>query len=145
MKKVNDYPLSKSELEAMMKSLPERQLKILLVDDDEEVASEIEKTLHNFGIQVYKVYDGMCAKNLLLYEKFDLIITDICMPNLNGVELLHFVKRTARINYIPVILMTGFSSLRDKRMARKLHFDGFLAKPFEREELLEVTGSIKVA
>ena len=118
---------------------------ILIVDDDEVVAGEIEKILKDLGMLVFKVYDGMCAKNLLEYEKFDLILTDIRMPNLNGVELLHFVKRTARINHIPVILMTGFSSMRDKRRARKLHFDGFLAKPFERKDLIDLTGSARAA
>jgi len=118
---------------------PQSKRRILVVDDEIALLDIIEKTLEGLGFSVTRASDGNAAKNLLTIEDFDIVLSDIRMPNLNGIELLHFIKR---MKQTPVILMTGFSDMLDTKDALELGAKGFLPKPFKRLDLAELIESI---
>lgn len=109
--------------------------RVLVVDDDTALANTVCTILKSRGVQVAVAYDGISAQSLIALEDFCLIVSDIRMPSLSGIELLHFVKRTKQI---PVILMTGFSEITQAKEAYELGAVGFLPKPFSRAALLEL-------
>ncbi len=102
--------------------------KILLCEDEATFRTALHAVLTEEGFEVTDAVDGRAAQDILKLKKpFDLVISDIRMPRLNGIELLHWIKRTQPI---PVILMTGFSELMETQEAHSLGADGFLPKPF---------------
>jgi len=112
--------------------------RVLVVDDDYYFRIVLEKTL------TQNLYQAQCAENakhaqqMIGLDHFDLVISDIRMPDMTGVQLLHWIKATRPM---PVILMTGFSEIAETCEAAQLGADGFLAKPFKREDLLQVIES----
>lgn len=106
---------------------------ILVVEDDVLLGETISSILADSGFIVKVALDGVSAKSILEIESFDLIVSDIRMPNSNGIQLLHYVKKNKKI---PMILMTGFSEIAEAKEAYELGAVGFLAKPFKIEELL---------
>ncbi|MCH2534845.1 MAG: response regulator [Bdellovibrionales bacterium] len=113
--------------------------KILLVEDDSSFRKLLKTFLEREKFEVREAENGLVAKTILeLNEnKFDLVISDIKMPQLDGVELLEYSKRT-RPN-LKFIVMTGFAEILESQEAHELGADGFLPKPFEKNIfLLEV-------
>src|SRR5690606_2818638 len=85
------------------------------------------------GYRVTPSPNGVDAQNKLRTTKFDLVISDIRMPEMDGIELTSFVKSVAP--KMPIILITGFSDILEARTAYDLGADAFLPKPIDREEL----------
>lgn len=110
--------------------------RILLVDDDDIFREAIEKTLVSEGYHVVTAINGKRALATLSALKFDLVISDIRMPEMDGVELLKNIRSNGSL---PVILITGFSEIMETKTAYELGANEFLAKPFKKEEL---TGAI---
>lgn len=116
-------------------SLSTQGKKILLAEDDELFRSTMKKSLQKKGYEVIEAPNGKAAKELLLLQKVDLIISDIQMPHFSGIDLLDWVKTNCPT---PVILMTGFSQALETRKAHDLGATDFLAKPFKDADLQEV-------
>ncbi|MGZ3687454.1 MAG: response regulator [Bdellovibrionota bacterium] len=110
-------------------------IKILLVDDDDLLRSVLKTALTGAGYLVAEAQNGKAAEQIFALEDFQLVITDIKMPGINGIELLHHIKRTKPV---PVVLMTGFSEILETQEAYELGADEFISKPFKKEELLRV-------
>lgn len=107
--------------------------KILVVEDDDFFRSAVKKILEK-KYDVIEANNGKIAREIIAMTPPDLIISDIQMPHLSGVELLEWVKNH---NSIPVILMTGFAQILETQQAHDLGAIDFLAKPFKEQELLE--------
>jgi len=120
-------------LTAAVVSCGTSQKRILVVDDDEAITREVETILKKNGFLVQKACDGLEAKVFLCSGQYDLVLSDICMPILDGVDLFLFVQETDRV---PFILMSGFSDLRKQAEAGEMKFDGLLSKPFGRSDLI---------
>lgn len=110
-------------------------LKILLVEDDDLFRSTIKKSLLKKTADVTEAPNGKVAKEMILLHQYDLIISDIQMPFLGGLDLLEWVKSSQSI---PMVLMTGFSQALETRKAHDIGADGFLAKPFKEADLHEI-------
>lgn len=108
--------------------------KILLVEDDELLRAAIVSILDK-KYEVAEAANGKEAKNVIVLTQFDLILSDIQMPFLTGVELLEWVKKNHPTKFV---LMTGFSHLLETHSAQELGADDFLSKPFSHTELLSV-------
>lgn len=106
--------------------------RILLVDDDDFYRSALKTVIQNFGHDVIEVHDGKDAQQILGVQKYDLLISDIRMPTINGIELLQWTKKRLQI---PVILMTGFSEILETNKAGQIGADDFLLKPFKGSDL----------
>jgi Response regulators consisting of a CheY-like receiver domain and a winged-helix DNA-binding domain len=107
--------------------------KILIIEDEEKLARFIEMELSYEGYQVEKAYDGRTGLELAQSGAFDLIVLDIMLPNLNGMEVLRRVRRSSSI---PVIMLTARDTVVDKVTGLDSGADDYMTKPFEIEELL---------
>lgn len=113
---------------------------ILVVEDDLNLRESIVSTLKLESYNVLNGQNGIDAKNIIAQHKVDLIITDIRMPKMHGIELLHHIKK--KKEQIPVIFMTGFSDILEITEAYDMGASGFLTKPFNVETLFENIKSI---
>lgn len=107
--------------------------KILIVEDDVKIARFIELELQHEGFEVQAVHDGRAGLERALEDSFDLIVLDIMLPGLNGME----VCRRIRLNSeIPIIMLTAKDDTMDKVMGLDFGADDYMTKPFAIEELL---------
>jgi response regulator RpfG family c-di-GMP phosphodiesterase len=107
--------------------------RILLVDDDDIFRPALQKTLSGLGYVVVPASNGEDALAMFKHSEFDLVISDIRMPKMDGLALTKEIKA---IKNTPVILITGFAEILETHEAHQLGADEFLPKPFERKDLL---------
>ena len=110
-------------------------MKILVVEDDEALLKYIEYWLLKDGYKIITSSTGYEALKLIESEKFDLIISDISMPSLSGLELLSYLKNKID-SKIPVILISALDQQSVIMTAIKLGASDFLVKPINYDELL---------
>ncbi|MDP2681381.1 MAG: response regulator [Deltaproteobacteria bacterium] len=111
-------------------------VKILIVEDSSTTRAMITSTVEVIdGLEIFESNSGFEALKLLPHHSFDLIITDINMPDINGLELVSFVKKNQNYKHIPLIIITTEGSKRDKEKGLSLGADEYLVKPFNPEEL----------
>ena len=111
-----------------------RNCKILLVDDDIEICRYIKSELSDWYRFVI-CNNGKEALKQLLSGDFDLVVSDVVMPEMDGITLLRNIKGNANISHVPVIMLTSKSEISDRLEGIKLGADAYLAKPFSLEEL----------
>jgi DNA-binding response OmpR family regulator len=113
---------------------------ILAVDDDQTLLQLLANELSSEGYQPVLAYDGMEAINELKKKKFDLVILDIKMPKMNGLEVLKHIKG----NYpgTKVIMLTAYADLVNALESKRLGADGFIDKPYDLVELLTTMNRI---
>ena len=107
--------------------------KILIIEDEEKLARFIELELEHEGYEVFKAVDGREGLALFEASSFDLILLDIMLPALNGIEVL---RRIRQASDIPVILLTARDAVVDKVTGLDGGADDYITKPFAIEELL---------
>ncbi len=107
--------------------------KILLIEDEEKLARFVELELCYEGYAVTKAFNGRTGLELALSGGFDLILLDIMLPELSGMEVL---RRLRRGSSVPVIMLTARDSVTDKVSGLDLGADDYITKPFAIEELL---------
>jgi len=110
---------------------------ILVIDDNDDVRSIVTTVLRSFGFAVREAAGGDAAIPMVLAEKPDLIISDVRMPGMDGLELLSAIRELQSTAAIPVILMTGSASHDDFRRSMVNGADDYLQKPFTPDELIE--------
>jgi two-component system chemotaxis response regulator CheY len=114
--------------------------RILVVEDSETTRALLAASLEELGA-AYKITEassGFEALRCLPRESFDLIVTDINMPDINGLELVSFVKRNPRLAAIPLLIVSTEGAERDRRKGLELGADAYLVKPFAPEDLRRV-------
>jgi two-component system chemotaxis response regulator CheY len=114
--------------------------KILIVEDSFSmrafVRSALEGDRAELGdVDVVEATGGFDALRLLPRGPYDLVITDINMPDINGLELIHFIRTNEHHRSTPILLISTQSSERDRARGLSLGADGYLAKPFSVEDL----------
>lgn len=107
--------------------------KILIVDDEKEIADLIEVYLKNDGYEVYKFYTGKEALSCALKEPVDLAILDVMLPDIDGFTLC---KRIREEHFFPIIMLTAKVEDMDKITGLTLGADDYITKPFNPLELL---------
>ena len=107
-------------------------MKILVVDDEKTLVKGIKFNLENEGYQVECAYDGAAAVELARNNKFDLLILDVMMPEVDGLEAC---MRIREFSNVPVIMLTAKSEDSDKLMGFECGADDYLTKPFNILEL----------
>ena len=108
--------------------------KILLVEDEVNIASFIERGLQEFGHEVSVAYDGMAGWELLQKENFQLLILDIIMPRMNGLQLCRQYRQLYGYQS-PVIMLTALGTTDDIVNGLDAGADDYLVKPFSFQEL----------
>ena len=107
--------------------------KILIVEDEEKLARFVELELRHEGYRVDKAADGRTGLDKAEGGEYDLILLDIMLPGLSGMEVLRRLRKNSQV---PVILLTARDSVTDKVMGLDTGADDYVTKPFEIEELL---------
>jgi EAL domain-containing protein (putative c-di-GMP-specific phosphodiesterase class I) len=115
--------------------MPARQGSILLVDDDEPLARSLSRVLQGAGYEVTIAHDGAVAAKAVMRRAFDVIVSDIDLPGMTGVDLLRVVR--AYDLDVPLILMTGAPSIDTATEAVSLGALEYLRKPFPNDVLLK--------
>jgi DNA-binding NtrC family response regulator len=109
---------------------------ILIVDDNPHMSSLLSDILDFFDYKAVGASDGEAALKALTEKSFDMVITDLRMPKMGGMDLLRTLK--ARFPQLPVVVITGFGTDSSRSDAFAAHADGFLPKPFKVEEIKEL-------
>ena len=109
---------------------------ILIVDDNPHMSSLLSEILEFFDYHGVGAQDGEAALKILEKECFDMVITDLRMPRMGGMDLLHTIKD--QFPQLPVVVITGFGTDSSKSDALAAKADGFLAKPFKVEEIKQL-------
>jgi len=112
---------------------------ILLAEDSATTRSFLVSTLEEINdFEIIEASSGFEALKLLPRRKFSLIITDINMPDINGLELINFVKSNLQYSSIPLIVVTTEGAERDRQKGLALGADEYLVKPINPAELQEL-------
>lgn len=112
---------------------------ILVVDDSAAMRSLLVATLETLGqVRVVQAANGFEALRVLPREKFDLVLTDINMPDINGLELLSFIRSNPLYHELPVIIISTEGSRKDIDRGLSLGANEYLVKPFIPQKLLEL-------
>jgi DNA-binding response OmpR family regulator len=118
--------------------------KIVVVDDDDMTLELIRFTLTKKGFEIFTAHDSMEAIKKIQEEKPDLILLDVMLPDLSGLELLNLIQYKNLMEKAPVILMSRISNEKVIHAAETLGALGYLVKPFDAvaltEKILKVPG-----
>ena len=107
---------------------------ILIVEDEEKIVRLLEIELEYEGYETGKALDGIEAFEMFLSQKWDLILLDIMLPGMSGIELLRRIR--GKNSSVPIILLTAKDSIEDKVSGLDLGASDYITKPFRMEELL---------
>ncbi len=110
-------------------------MRVLIVEDDIAVSSFIKKGLDEKGFITEQVYDGKMALKLLNQNKYDILLFDNILPNMNGIELCKSVKETVN-EHTPIIMLTALSTTEDIVEGLESGADDYITKPFKFKELV---------
>ncbi|HYK77878.1 MAG TPA: response regulator transcription factor, partial [Daejeonella sp.] len=106
---------------------------ILLIEDEQRIAELIKRSLEEQGFSVTLAYDGEMGKKLALSNEYQLIITDIILPKINGIDLCKEIRHLQPD--VPIIMLTALGTTDDKVEGFDAGADDYLVKPFELREL----------
>ena len=120
-------------------------MKLLVVDDSSTMRKIIIRNVRRAGIDVSEIVeasDGSEAWELLESGGFDLVFTDVNMPNMNGIELLEKIRASDALKEIPVVMITTESTQEAVNSFREKGASGCVAKPFSADQLEAVVSSV---
>ncbi len=115
---------------------------IMTVDDSASVRQMVSFTLKGAGYGVIEAIDGQDALIKLKDKTVHLIITDLNMPNMDGIELIQKIRANPDYKFIPIIMLTTESQDSQKKEGRAAGATGWIVKPFQPEQLLAVTRKV---
>ena len=108
--------------------------RVLVVDDEDTLRTVLSQELKGEGYEVEAAADGQIAIDTLKVKPFDLVLLDIKMPNVNGFEVLKYIKQSHP--NLKVIMLTGFADLKNAIESKKLGAEDFVSKPYDLVDLI---------
>jgi len=112
--------------------------RIMIVDDSVTVRQVLRLTLSNAGYELLEACDGEEALNVMSGEPLDMMITDLNMPKLDGIELIKKVRQKPEYRFLPIVMLTTESADEKKQAGKSAGASGWIVKPFKPEQLLKV-------
>jgi two-component system, chemotaxis family, chemotaxis protein CheY len=113
-------------------------LKFLVVDDFSTMRRIVRGLLKEMGCNnTDEAEDGVVALNMLKTQRYDFVVSDINMPNMNGFELLNAIKADGSLRYLPVLMVTAEARKEDIVLAAQSGAAGYIVKPFTKATLEE--------
>jgi len=116
----------------------EAQKTVLIVDDSFSVRRSLEHLMNDMGYKTLQAQDGVYAVTLLESTIPDVILTDMEMPRMNGLELSSYVKKSERLQSVPVVMITSRSTRKHRELAVQSGVDYYLTKPYTESDLLDL-------
>lgn len=113
-------------------------MRVLTVDDSRTILAMLRHTLSNAGFEVLQAEDGQKGLNVLARERVDLIITDINMPVMDGIEFIKQVRAKGAHQSLPILILTTETSQEKRDQGRAAGGTGWIVKPFDPEKLINV-------
>jgi two-component system chemotaxis response regulator CheY len=111
---------------------------VLTVDDSGSVRQMVSFTLRNAGYAVTEAADGRQGLEKAKGQKFDLVITDLNMPVMGGIEMITGMRQLPGYSFTPILMLTTESQPEKKDAGRKAGATGWIVKPFQAEQLIAV-------
>jgi len=108
--------------------------KILVIEDDRDIARLVELRLHDLGYEVQLAHDGVSGLKQALSKPYNLIILDLMLPGIEGLEVCRNLR--AKPNYTPILMLTAKSTELDRVLGLEVGADDYLTKPFSIRELV---------
>ncbi len=110
---------------------------ILAVDDSASMRQMVSFTLKGAGYTVVDAVDGVDALNKAKQQKFDCIVTDVNMPNKDGITLIKDLRALPNYKFVPMLMLTTESGMDKKQQGKAAGATGWIVKPFNPEQLLK--------
>jgi two-component system, chemotaxis family, chemotaxis protein CheY len=115
---------------------------IMTVDDSSSIRQMVSFTLREAGYNVIEAVDGKDALLKLKDYQIDMLLTDLNMPNLDGIGLIKEVRKNPATKFIPVVMLTTESQTEKKQQGKSVGATGWIVKPFTQEQLLLVVKKV---
>ncbi len=112
--------------------------RVMTVDDSATVRQVLKMTLAEAGYDVVEAIDGADALNKLSADSVDMLVTDLNMPNVDGIDLIQQVRRKPGNRFMPIIMLTTVSQPEMKTAGKAAGASGWITKPFNPDQLLAV-------
>jgi two-component system chemotaxis response regulator CheY len=109
---------------------------ILAVDDSASMRQMVSFTLKGSGYEVVEASDGVEALSVAKTRAFDLVVTDVNMPNMDGIELIGELRKLPSFKFTPLLMLTTESGMDKKQQGKAAGATGWIVKPFNPEQLL---------
>jgi len=116
--------------------------KILAVDDSASMRQMVTFTLKSAGFDVTDASDGDEALNIAKSQAFDVVITDVNMPNMDGISLCKELRLLPNFKFTPILMLTTESSAEKKQAGRSAGATGWIVKPFNPDQLLATVNKV---
>ena len=116
--------------------------RILAVDDSASMRQMVSFTLKGAGHDVVEAVDGVDALSKAQGQKFDLVISDVNMPNMDGITLISELRKLAAFKFIPMLMLTTESTGEKKQQGKAAGATGWIVKPFNPDQLLATIGKV---
>src|ERR1035438_10218306 len=110
--------------------------RILTVDDSSSVRQMVSFTLRKAGYEVVEAVDGKDGLGKVGGEKFALIVTDLTMPQMDGIQMITAVRKLPGYSFVPILMLTTESQAEKKDAGRKAGATGWIVKPFNADQLI---------
>lgn len=113
-----------------------RQGSILIIDDEDKICQELSEILKDNNFRVLCAKNGRQAKKIIAQKSIDLVLLDLRLPDVNGLDLIKYVKESGEDTQI--IVMTGFGSLNSAKEAVRKNIYDYITKPFSPEKIIKM-------
>jgi two-component system chemotaxis response regulator CheY len=113
-------------------------MRVLTVDDSRTILAMLHHTLSNAGFEVLQAEDGQQGLDVLKREKVDIVITDINMPVMDGIQFIRQIRSSGTHNSLPILILTTETSQDKRDQGRAAGGTGWIVKPFDPEKLIQV-------
>jgi phosphate regulon transcriptional regulator PhoB len=110
--------------------------KIIIVDDEKDIVDLINYNLEKEGFVTIKAYDGESALELIKVKKPDMVLLDLMLPGIRGLEVCKFIRKNPDTETLPIIMLTAKGDQVDKILGFEMGADDYVAKPFNVRELI---------
>ena len=115
-----------------------KTLRVLTVDDSRTILAMLHHTLSNAGFEVLQAEDGKQGLDVLKTQQVDVVITDINMPVMDGIEFIKHVRATGNHQSLPILILTTETSQDKRDQGKAAGGTGWIVKPFDPEKLISV-------
>lgn len=117
---------------------------IMTVDDSASVRQMVSFTLKNAGFEVIEAADGVDALEKLVGSRVSMILTDLNMPKMDGIDFIRQVRQGASCKFVPIVMLTTESLVDKKKEGKEAGATGWIVKPFKPQQLLAVVNRLLV-
>ncbi|MDR0575393.1 MAG: response regulator [Tannerella sp.] len=129
------------EIQNVKKAKSKTNYKIIIVEDDDEIRLYLKNELSHF-FRITDFINGKDGYNAILLQQPDLVISDIMMPEMDGITLCRKIKQNVNISHIPIILLTAKSNIENKIEGLEIGADAYISKPFNINELAKTADNL---